>query len=259
VLETDTAPLRAELLEDGRILRLVLDAGKGNVIDAALVARMRDTIASAAESTALCALIIDHAGPHFSFGASVAEHTPDKVGNMLPGLHGLARELIALDVPILIAARGMVLGGGLEVLLLGDLVFAAPGAKFGQPEIQLGVFAPLGSALLPVRIGEQAAADLLLSGRSIDATEACELGLVRALDDDPGAACLAWATKHLAPKSASSLRLATRALRARTRPRFNEVLDELEDLYLQDLMETHDAVEGIQAFLEKRPAKWEDR
>ncbi|MCA8981890.1 MAG: enoyl-CoA hydratase/isomerase family protein, partial [Planctomycetes bacterium] len=196
---------------------------------------------------------------HFSFGASVDEHTPDQVGEMLPALHAMARELRGMHVPVLIAARGMVLGGGLELLLLGDLVFAAPDAKFGQPEIQLGVFAPLGSTLLPSRVGEQAAADLLLSGRTVDAAEARELGLVRFVADDPGAAALEYAREHLVPKSASSLRYAVRALRAKFAPRFDAVLNELEDLYLQDLMDTHDAVEGIQAFLEKRAAKWEDR
>jgi len=259
MIEAGTEVLRVEHLEEGRVLRFVLDAGKGNVISARVIARLRETIAEARRTEGLRALIIDHAGKHFSFGASVEEHTPDQVGEMLPALHTMARELRGMNLPILIAARGMVLGGGLELLLLGDMVFAAPDAKFGQPEIQLGVFAPLGSSLLPSMVGEQAAADLLLSGRTIGAAEAHQLGLVRFVADDPGAAALDYAREHLANKSASSMHYAVRALRAKFGPRFNMVLTELEDLYLQDLMDTHDAVEGIQAFLEKRAPKWEDR
>ena len=259
MIERGASVLRLEALEEGRVLRFVLDAGKGNVIDARVIAALREAVADARKSPGLCALIVDHEGPHFSFGASVEEHTPDQVGEMLPSLHALARELLGMNLPILVVARGMVLGGGLELLLLGDLVFAAPDAKFGQPEIQLGVFAPLGSSMLPTRIGEQAAADLLLSGRTIDAAEASGLGLVRFISDDPSAAAVEYAREQLAPKSASSLRYATRALRSKFAPRFHSVLTELEDLYLQDLMDTRDAVEGIQAFLEKRPARWEDR
>jgi cyclohexa-1,5-dienecarbonyl-CoA hydratase len=155
--------------------------------------------------------------------------------------------------------KGQCLGGGLELASAAHLVFAAPDAKLGQPEIVLGVFAPAASCLLPERIGPSAAADLLLSGRSIDGAEAHRLGLACAVSADPEAAALAWFDAHLAPRSAVSLgfavRAATLALAERVRPR----LAALEALYLGQLMARRDPVEGLTAFLEKRPARWEDR
>ena len=110
--ETTTQGVALNRLDDGKLLQLVLDAGKGNVIDAAVIARLRELAKEVAGLSAARALIIDHTGKHFSFGASVADHVPGEVEKMLPALHGLARELLALDLPILCAVRGMCLGAG---------------------------------------------------------------------------------------------------------------------------------------------------
>ncbi len=257
--EASAPRLKRETLEDGALLRLTLDAGKGNIVDRALIAELRAAVGGAAGQERLAGVILDHAGPHFSFGASVPEHVADQVGEMLPELHAAARELLALDLPVLAAVRGMCLGGGLELVLLADRVFAAEDARFGQPEIQLGVFAPIGSALLPHRVGAGAAADLLLSGRIADAAEAVSIGLVAELAADPGTAALDWAGEYLLPRSASALRLATAAARRSWRGTFIDDLAELERCYLDELMKTHDAPEGIQAFLEKRKPAWEHR
>jgi cyclohexa-1,5-dienecarbonyl-CoA hydratase len=158
----------------------------------------------------------------------------------------------------LVAIRGQCLGGGLELASAGHLLFAAPDAKFGQPEIQIGVFAPAASCLLPERIGLAAAEDLLLSGRSIGAEEASAIGLVTELADDPEGAALNYFDRHLAPKSASSLRFATRAARHGTIERVSAKLSAVETIYLGELMATQDAVEGLSAFIGKRPARWKD-
>ena len=129
----------------------------------------------------------------------------------------------------------------------------------GQPEIKLGVFAPAASCLLPERIGSGHAVDLLWSGRSIDGNEAYRIGLVNELAEDPSAAAVAWFEKHLLGSSASSLRFARKAARADAVARIKTKLDQVESLYLQQLMATHDAVEGLQAFVEKRTVNWEHR
>jgi cyclohexa-1,5-dienecarbonyl-CoA hydratase len=178
---------------------------------------------------------------------------------MLRALHGLVMRMVAFPLPILVAIRGQCLGGGLEVAAAGHLLFAAPDARLGQPEIQLGVFAPAASCLLPERVGPGAADDLLLSGRSVDGREAHRMGLVQAVADDPEAAALAWFDEHLAKRSASSLRLAVEASRRDLVERVGKKLAAVEELYLSRLMATHDAVEGLRAFLEKRPPRWEDR
>ncbi len=257
--ESTTAKLRSEVLEDGAVLRLVLDAGKGNIIDSALCRELTEAARNAAASPRLAAIVLDHEGPHFSYGASVPEHAPDQVEEMLSALHGAARALLKLDVPLLACVRGACLGGGLELAILADRLFATADAKLGQPELSLGVIAPIGSALLPRIVGARPAADLLLTGRTLSGTEAHALGLVHELTEDPGEAALAWARAHLLPKSASSLRLATRAARRVWMGPFLQDLAALEELYLGELCATHDGPEGILAFLEKRTPRWEHR
>lgn len=257
------APLRVWRERDGRLLRLRLSRPKANVLDAEMIAALDEAFAAAArpapDAPALRGLLLDAEGPHFSFGASVEEHLPARCAAMLRGFHALLLRMLELPVPVLVAVKGQCLGGGLELASAGAVVLAGRDAKLGQPEIVLGVFAPAASCLLPERIGPAAAEDLLLSGRSVDAEEALRLGLVSAVADDPEAAALAWFDAHLSPKSASSLGFALRAARAGLVERVRTKLAALEHLYLAGLMATADAPEGLAAFLEKRPARWEDR
>ncbi len=248
--------LRIERLEDGQVWRAVIDAPKANLVDRAMGKALRDLAVEAAAAPALKAVILEGAGAHFSFGASVEEHLPGEVDSMITEFHATFRALLDAPVVWLAAVRGRCLGGGLEVAAFCHRVFASPDAVLGQPEIVLGVFAPMASTYLPDRVGRPAAEDLCLTGRAVGAEEALKMGLVDEVTADPGAAALAWAKTHLVPRSASSLRLAVRALRAGWRRRFEADLAEAERLYLVDLMKTGDAVEGLKAFLEKRPPAW---
>ncbi len=257
--------LRVEELENGKLWHLVIDAGKGNVIGVQTLTELRAVWAELRVSPHVRAVVLGHTGPHFSFGASVGDHTKEKVGTMLPLLHNFAKDVVGLGVPILVAVRGMCLGGGLELALLGTRIFADEDAKFGQPEVTLGVFAPLGSLLLPSMIGNQPAAELLLSGRVIDAPQAKEWGLIAEYahglgeTDDPAQTAIAWAIEHLLPKSACAIRFATRALWEGRDHAFVRRLDGMESMYLEELMETHDANEGIGAFLDgRRTPDWKD-
>ncbi len=248
---------------DGRLLRLRLARPKANIVDAEMIAALDAALAEAGREApgapALRGVLLEHEGPHFSFGASVQEHLPESCAAMLRSLHALVLRMVDFPLPVLVAIRGQCLGGGLEVAAAGHLIFAAPDAKMGQPEILLGVFAPAASCLLPERVGQGAADDLLWSGRSIDGREAHRIGLVNAVADDPEAAALAWFDEHLAKRSAASLRLAVEASRRDLRARVREKLASVEELYLTRLMKTRDAVEGLTAFLEKRAPVWEDR
>ena len=252
-------PLHAELEKDGALLRLRLSRPKANIVDAAMIAALRSALAQHLSSARLRAVLLDADGPHFSFGASVEEHLPGSCGAMLGELHALILQLVASPVPVLVAVRGQCLGGGLEVAAAGHLIFAAPGAMFGQPEIKLAVFAPAASCLLPEKIGPSRSEDLLFSGRSIGAEEAYRIGLVNALADDPSHAALAYFEEHYASRSASSLRSAVGAARYDFVSRIRRKLAEVERLYLEELMATNDAVEGLTAFIAKRPPEWEDR
>ena len=261
----EDSPLRVWRERDGRLLRLRLARPKANLIDAAMVAALAEALPAPAEAgasgggPALRGILFDAEGPHFSFGASVEEHLPAAAPAMLWALHALLLKMLGAPVPILVALRGQCLGGGLEVACAGHVLFAAPDAKLGQPEIGLGVFAPAASCLLPERIGLAAAEELLLSGRSIDGREAHRLGLVTALAEDPEAAALAWFDAHLAGRSGAALRFAAAAARLDLVERVRAKLAAVERLYLGGLMSTHDALEGLTAFLGKRPARWEDR
>ena len=248
---------------DGRLLRLRLARPKANIVDAEMIAALDAALAEAGREApgapALRGVLLEHEGPHFSFGASVQEHLPESCAAMLRSLHALVLRMVDFPLPVLVAIRGQCLGGGLEVAAAGHLIFAAPDARMGQPEILLGVFAPAASCLLPERVGQGAADALLWSGRSVDGREAHRIGLVNAVADDPEAAALAWFDEHLAKRSAASLRLAVEASRRDLRARVREKLASVEELYLTRLMRTRDAVEGLTAFLEKRAPVWEDR
>ena len=254
-----TGPLEIWLDRDEALLRLRLDRPKANLIDSSMIVSLAQAFAAYAEPGEVRAALIDAEGPHFSFGASVEEHLPDKCAEMLSSYHDLLKVMLEWPRPILVAVRGQCLGGGLELALAGSLIFAGRDAKFGQPEIKLGVFAPAASCLLPLRIGQGAAEDLLFSGRSIDATEAKALGLVQAVADDPESAALDYFDQHLANKSASSLAWAVEAARESFVPQVERRIAHVERVYLNHLMQTHDANEGLAAFLAKRAPKWEHR
>ncbi|HTW73224.1 MAG TPA: cyclohexa-1,5-dienecarbonyl-CoA hydratase [Acetobacteraceae bacterium] len=255
----DAAPIRVWRDRNEALLRIRLARPKANVLDAAMVAALDAALSAGLDVPELRGVLIDAEGPHFSFGASVEEHLPDACAAMLRGFHALLLRLLAAPVPVLVAVRGQCLGGGMELALAGTRIFAAPEAMFGQPEIKLGVFAPAASCLLPERIARPIAEDLLLSGRSMGAAEALVAGLVQDVAPDPETAAVAWFDAHFAGKSAAALRCAMAAARGGLVTRTRTRLAELETLYLDELMRTRDALEGLQAFLDKRPPRWEHR
>lgn len=252
-------PLKIWHEADGRLLRLRLNRPKANLIDASMIAALYSAFANHLTKSELGAVLIDAEGQHFSFGASVEEHLPDKCAAMLRGLHGLIVRMIESPVPLLVAVRGQCLGGGLEVALAGHLMFVAPDASLGQPEMKLGVFAPAASCLLPEVIGPSRAFDLLVSGRSITGTEAAAIGIAHETAADPEHAALAYFEEHLKPKSASSLRHAAKAARLDYVARVKDKIRAVERLYLDELMATHDAVAGLEAFIAKKAPQWQHR
>lgn len=247
------------LEHDGALLRLRLARPKANILDAQMIAALDGALVAYRGHHRLRAVVLDAEGPNFSFGASVEEHLPAQCARMLASLHALIVAMLEFPAPILVAVRGQCLGGGLEVALAGSLIFAAPNAQFGQPEMKLGVFAPAASCLLPYRINQPAAEDLLFSGRSIDAARAHALGLVHTVFDDPERAALAYFEQHLADKSAVALACALAAARGGLVRDVRQRLAEVERLYLDRLMATRDANEGLAAFVAKRRPQWQHR
>ena len=242
---------------DGALLRLRLNRPKANIVDAQMIGALHAALDGHHGEHGLRGVLLDAAGPHFSFGASVEEHVAQRCAAMLSALHALILAMVAFPVPILTAVRGQCLGGGLEVALAGGAIFATADAKLGQPEMNLGVFAPAASCLLPYRMNQPNAEDLLFSGRAVSGEEALAMGLVQVLAADPEAAALAYFDAHLAPKSAAALACAVAAARGPMIRDLRARLAEVEALYLKRLMKTRDANEGLAAFLARRTPTWE--
>lgn len=249
--------VRHETSADGAVHTITMDKPPGNVIDIDLCGRLRDAIAAAGEASDGKVLVLRGAGKHFSFGASVEEHLPDQAPAMLAAVGGVVRDLIGFPYPTLTGIQGSCLGGGLELALGCGVLIAEQSAILASPEIKLGVLPPVAIALLPGREAE----DVLLTGRNLTAEEACRLGMVNKVvgDGDLDAAIDNFVSEHYVPRSALSLRLATKALREAKRPEIERRLQAAERMYVEELLPTHDGVEGIRAFLEKRSPVWKNK
>lgn len=257
-MSEEKAGVRLETLEGGAVWRATLATPKANILDLAKIERLTEIFERARAEAGLKAVLVGADGPHFSFGAGVADHLPGTVESMIPMFGLLFDRMLDASVAVVAAVRGQCVGGGLELASFAHRVVAAPDAKLGQPEILLGVFAPVASVFLPERIGRGAAEAMLLSGASVGADEALRTGLVDEVAGDPDEAALAWIRTHLLPKSASTLRFAVRAAREGMARRFRSERRAVEGFYLDELMKTHDALEGLHAFLEKRKPAWRD-
>ena len=255
------APVQLALNADQNRAAFRLFHPKGNIVTGAMIGALTQALDSLAQSAHLKLVTIEGVGADFSFGASIEEHAPGEIGRVLPAMHALVHTL--LDFPAVTAAivRGRCLGGGFELALACDFIFAERTATFGLPEIALGVFPPAAAALLPLRVGAARAASAILTGAPRPAEEWLRLGLVEqvsdagALESDVNR----WFETQLRPRSAAALRHATAAARLGLRQHIGAILPELERLYLGDLMATEDAAEGIAAFLARRAPRWTDR
>jgi len=241
----------------GAVVHVTLDAPPGNILDLTMIEDLRALLRQCSTEP-IKALVFEGAGVNFSYGASIEEHRADQVAVMLKSFHALFRELLEFSRPTIAVVRGACLGGGLELAAFCTRVIAAPDSRLGLPEIKLAVFPPLGSLLLPDRVGRSLAEEMCLTGRVLDAGQAEAAHLVDQIADNPAAEAERWIEQHLLTKSATALRFAVQAVRQTSRAAFLEGLDALERVYVAELMKTHDAQEGIEAFLEKRSPQWKD-
>ena len=203
-------------------------------------------------------LVITGAGEKaFSAGVEVADHTPDKVDRMIAVFHGIFRRLQEMPVPTLAAVNGAALGGGMEVAIACDMIVAAANAKFGQPEIKLAVFPPVAAVLLPRLVPPARAMELVLGGENIGAEEAKAIGLVnRVFAKETFAADVQGFVAPYLARSRAALVATRKTIRATAGKPFGAALDAAENIYLNELMATEDAKEGLAAFLEKRKPVW---
>ena len=246
---------------EDRVARVTLAAPRANILDAEMMGDLESVLEQLHRRSGLHAIVFSGEGPNFSFGASVEEHLPEKIGPTLRRLHELLRRMIDLPTATIAAVRGRCLGGGFELALACDLILAEENAQFGCPEIKLGVFPPAASAMLPIRIGSGPAASLVLTGESWTGVEAASRGLAArtAREGELEAELAAWLEKSFLPHSPVALRHAAWATRRGMTVALIGDLPFFESHYLEDLMAEPDAVEGIRAFLEKRRPRWGPR
>ena len=246
--------------EDVHVAHLTLDRPPLNILNLEMIDELNGALDHAASHARLKALVVRGAGKAFSAGVSVEDHIGARARPMLAAFHGVFRRLRALECVTLAAVRGPALGGGAELATFCDVVIAAEGATFGQPEVKVGVFPPIAALHYPARVGDSRALRLIISGEILPAAEAARIGLVdRVVGPDALDAAVEAELARYRALSATVLRLTKRAVRTAAPDTFDERLATIEELYHDELMTTADAEEGLRAFVEKRTPAWKDR
>ncbi len=253
----------SEVVTDSAIGFVTLNSPPLNILTRDVLAGVRRELAALATQPGVRVLLLRAEGKHFSAGASVEEHLPPACDAMIEEFGETVLALHDFPLPVVAAVQGRCLGGAFELVQAADMVVAADDAVFGQPEIALGVFPPVACALLPGLAGAALAAELIYAGETLTAEEARAAGLVRRVvpggELEDAARGLA---RQIARHSGAALRLTKKALRAAaTSPGAQPAagVRRASRIYLDELMRTGDALEGLRAFMEKRRPEWSDR
>ena len=260
-MATDVSPLnRITLAIEPPVARIILNNSPLNVIDMPMMEELTSVLADIEPDAQIYAIVLRGDGDNFSAGVDVAAHTPDKVNSMVEKFHGVVRSLIASKKVTIAAVHGNCLGGGAELAMMCDIVITSDDATWGFPEIRLGCFPPIAATALGALIGQKRASDLFLTGATTQGTEAAEIGLAtRAVAADNMDAAIKEAIEHLQKLSPVALAIAKKAIYSWDSIHFDKGLARSEKIYLEELMKTEDAREGIKAFLEKRNPMWQGR
>jgi cyclohexa-1,5-dienecarbonyl-CoA hydratase len=230
-----------------------------NILNIAMMEEINEALKTLQGQKNLKVLLFNAKGKGFSSGVDVGEHMGDMARRMIEVFHDMFRLMEKLEILTVASVYGSCLGGGCELALFCDLVIAAEGAKFGQPEIKVGVFPPIAAYILPRIIGRKAAMDLILSGRIVSAEEAQRIGLVnRVVAEEELESATTEFLKPFLQLSAEVLRKTKKAILAGLSDDFGRSLKTIEDIYLNELMKSSDAHEGLKAFLEKRRPEWKN-
>jgi cyclohexa-1,5-dienecarbonyl-CoA hydratase len=241
------------------VARITLNLPPANVLN---IAMMKEIVQAVDESKdpGVKVLVVDAKGKIFSGGVNVADHTADKVNQMTEVFHKMCSSFIKFPQPTLAVLNGHALGGGCELAIACDMIIASEAAKIGQPEIKLAVFPPIAAIMLPRLVGRKKALEIILTGELISARDALNMGLVNQVVAPEK---LDEASKTMIDKLASLsgivLKITKEACFAGMDTDYDSTLKKVEDIYLNKLMKTKDAEEGLKSFIEKRPAKWQNK
>jgi cyclohexa-1,5-dienecarbonyl-CoA hydratase len=258
LLETRQTRLTVDI--SAPVSRIVLRHAPLNIIDIPMMEELAHTLAEIEARPDISVILLTGDGGSFSAGVVVAAHTPDRVEEMLMKFHAVIRALIATKKVTIAVVHGHCLGGGAELALVCDIVYTSATSKWGFPEIKLGCFPPVACTALATLVGQKRASELILTGRTISGIEAAEMGLAnRAVPDENLAAAVEHTVQELLGLSSAALAVTKKAFYAWDAMHFDKGLARAEKTYLDELMKTADAHEGICAFMEKRQPKWTGR
>jgi cyclohexa-1,5-dienecarbonyl-CoA hydratase len=248
-----------EVTHENGLGTITLNRPPVNVLNIAMMEEINNTLDSWQGDNGLKVVLFKAKGKCFSAGVDVGEHMGDLAPKMIEVFHGMFRRMDKLGVLTAASVYGTCLGGGCELAIFCDLVLASEGAKFGQPEIQVGVYPPIAAQIMPRIIGRKAAAELIFSGKTISAQEALNIGLINKVvkEEDLEKETEAFIKPYM-KLSSKVLKLTKRAMMSGLRDDLEPSLKLIEEIYLDQLMKTHDAREGLKAFLEKRKPDWKN-
>jgi len=253
----DTTLTRLTLECKAPVARIVLRHAPLNVIDVSMMEELAQTLGEIEARSDISTVVLSGEGKAFSVGVDVAAHTPEKVEAMLLKFHAVIRASVSSKKVTVAAVHGHCLGGGAELAMVCDVVYTTASAQWGFPEIKLACYPPVACTALAALVGQKRAAELILTGRTISGIAAAEIGLAnRAVPDDQLSAVVDQTVQELTRLSPAALALTKKAVYAWDAMHFDKGLARAEKIYLEDLMKTADAQEGIGAFIEKRAPKW---
>ncbi|MBF8293855.1 MAG: Enoyl-CoA hydratase [Bacteroidetes bacterium] len=249
-----------KLIDAGNTVSLVLNRPPLNVMNISMMQEMNAAFSALLRHPNAKVLLIKAEGKAFSAGVDVADHTADKVNEMISEFHRIFHLLHEFKIPTIAVVDGAALGGGCELAIYCDMVAASERAKFGQPEIKVGVFPPVATAIFPGLVNRNRALELLLSGETISATEAERIGLINRVFPVEGfeAQVDAFVSRFIS-QSKTTLEFTKRAVDASLYRARMEALKRAEEIYLNEMMKTEDAHEGLKAFMEKRQPVWKNK
>jgi cyclohexa-1,5-dienecarbonyl-CoA hydratase len=231
-----------------------------NVIDIPMMEELTAALVVIEANTTIASVVLSGSAKAFSAGVDVAAHTADNVREMLAKFHGVIHAVINSAKVTIACVHGNCLGGGAELAAVCDMVYTSDSACWGFPEIRLGCYPPVAATVLSAIVGQKRAAELILTGRSITGKEAAAIGLAnRAVPDAEVENAAQESIDRLAKLSPAALALTKKATYVWDAMHFHKGLARAESIYLDELMKTHDAQEGISAFLEKRQPKWKGK
>ncbi len=253
----DSSKARIQVEVEAPLARISLRNPPLNIIDVPMMRELLQALTDLEGRPEISTILFAGDSRAFSAGVDVKAHIPEQVREMLTSFHAVIRTVVASRKVTIAAVRGACLGGGAELAAVCDMVYTARDATWGFPEIKLGCYPPVAAVALPALVGQKRATELILTGRQISGDEAVAIGLANRSADADKLDCLVQETlTQLQQMSSAALACAKKAVYAWDSIHFDKGLARAERIYLEELMTTEDASEGMAAFLERRSPKW---